>query len=52
MSNNKSYQRFEKAISGGYIGEVFKTVFCCEKIKYDFDGGSLNSRFAQVRTVA
>jgi len=41
MSNNKSYQRFEKAISGGYIGEVFKTVFCCEKIKYDFDGGDL-----------
>lgn len=41
MSNNKGYQRFEKAISGGYLGEIFKTVFCDEKIKYDFDGGDL-----------
>ena len=40
-SNNKGYQRFEKAISGGYLGEVFKTVFSNEKIKYDFDGGAL-----------
>ena len=41
MSNNKGKQRFEKAISGGYLGEVFKTVFMNEKIKYDFDGGAL-----------
>jgi hexokinase len=41
MSNNKGYQRFEKAISGGYLGEIFKTVFCETKIKYDFDGGDL-----------
>jgi len=41
MSNNKGQQRFEKAISGGYLGEVFKTVFSNEKIKYDFDGGAL-----------
>ena len=41
MSNNKGQQRFEKAISGGYLGEVFKTVFSHEKIKYDFDGGDL-----------
>jgi len=41
MSNNKGSQRFEKAISGGYIGEIFKTVFLHEKIKYDFDGGDL-----------
>jgi len=41
MSNNKGQQRFEKAISGGYLGEVFKTVFSQEKIKYDFDGGDL-----------
>jgi len=41
MSNNKGQQRFEKAISGGYLGEVFKTVFSHEKIKYDFDGGAL-----------
>jgi len=41
MSNNKGFQRFEKAISGGYLGEIFKMVFCEEKIKYDFDGGDL-----------
>ena len=41
MSNNKGQQLFEKAISGGYLGEIFKTVFSCEKIKYDFDGGDL-----------
>ena len=43
MSNNKGQQRFEKAISGGYLGEMFKTVFAREKIKYDFDGGALAS---------
>jgi len=41
MSNNKGQQLFEKAISGGYLGEIFKTVFSHEKIKYDFDGGEL-----------
>ena len=41
VSDNKGKQRFEKAISGGYIGKVFKMVFMCEKIKYDFDGGDL-----------
>lgn len=41
MSNNKGCQRFEKAISGGYLGEIFKTVFAHEKIKYDFDGGDM-----------
>ena len=41
MSNNHGFQRFEKAISGGYLGELFKTVFCETKIKYDFDGGDL-----------
>ena len=41
MSNNKGQQRFEKAISGGYLGEIFKTVFAHEKIRYDFDGGAL-----------
>lgn len=41
MSNNKGHQRFEKAISGGYLGEIFKTVFTHEKIRYDFDGGAL-----------
>ncbi len=41
MSNNKGQQRFEKAISGGYLGEIFKTYFSYEKISYDFDGGAL-----------
>ena len=43
ISNNKGSQRFEKAISGGYIGEIFKTVFCYNKIKYDFDGENLSN---------
>jgi len=42
MSNNKGNQRFEKAISGGYLGELFKAVFSDEKIKYDFDGKDLS----------
>jgi len=42
ISNNKGQQRFEKAISGGYLGELFKTVFMDEKIKYDFDGKDLS----------
>ncbi|NDV57632.1 hexokinase [Bacteroides sp. 519] len=42
ISNNKGSQRFEKAISGGYLGEIFKTVFMFEKIKHDFDGGDLS----------
>lgn len=42
MSNNKGNQRFEKAISGGYLGELFKTFFMYEKIKFDFDGEDLS----------
>jgi hexokinase len=42
MSNNKGSQRFEKAISGGYIGEIFKSVFSDKKIPYDFDGEALS----------
>jgi len=41
MSNNKGFQRFEKAISGGYLGELFKTAFMEQKVKYNFDGGDL-----------
>ena len=41
MSNNKGSQRFEKSVSGGYLGELFKTVFSDKKIKYNFDGGDL-----------
>ena len=43
MSNNKGSQRFEKAISGGYVGEIFKTFFCNRKIKFDFDGEALSN---------
>jgi hexokinase len=43
MSNNKGNQLFEKAISGGYVGDVFKTVFMNQKIKYDFDGADLSN---------
>ncbi|MCL1943004.1 MAG: hexokinase [Candidatus Azobacteroides sp.] len=42
MSNNKGQQRFEKAISGGYLGEIFRTVFCDRKIKYDLDSKDLS----------
>ena len=42
MTNNRGEHRFEKAISGGYLGEMFKTVFMHEKIKYDFDGEDLS----------
>ena len=41
ISNNKGRQIFEKAISGGYVGEIFKTLFLNKKIKYDFDGADL-----------
>ena len=41
MSNNKGYQLFEKAISGGYVGEIFKALFFDKKVKYDFDGADL-----------
>ncbi|MDR0794654.1 MAG: hexokinase [Tannerella sp.] len=41
MSNNKGSQLFEKAISGGYMGDIYKTFFFDRKIKYDFDGGDL-----------
>lgn len=43
MSNNKGSQRFEKTISGGYLGEIFKTAFMFEKINSDFDGGDLSN---------
>ena len=42
MSNNKGNHQFEKAVAGGYLGEVFKTVFMDEKIKSDFDGQDLS----------
>jgi len=41
VSNNKGFQLFEKAISGGYLGEIFKTLFFNRNLKYDFDGADL-----------
>jgi len=41
MSNNQHCQLFEKAISGGYLGEIFKTLFFDQRIKYDFDGSDI-----------
>ncbi|MDR2233544.1 MAG: hexokinase [Tannerella sp.] len=41
MSNNQHSQLFEKAISGGYLGEIFKTLFYNQRIKYDFDGSDI-----------
>ena len=38
MSNNKGQQRFEKAISGGYMGRLYKTFFSRKKANYEFDG--------------
>jgi hexokinase len=43
LSTNKGLQLFEKAISGGYLGEVFKIVFMNKKVKYDFDGADLSN---------
>lgn len=42
ISNNRGYQRFEKTVSGGYLGQLFKVAFMNEKIKSDFDGGDLS----------
>jgi hexokinase len=43
LSNNRGLQLFEKAISGGYLGEIFKIVFQNKKVKYDFDGADLTN---------
>jgi len=36
-TNNKGVHRFEKAISGGYLGKIFVKNFLPEKTDYDFD---------------
>lgn len=41
MSNNKGSQRFEKAVSGGYLAEVHQTVFSTSLFDNDFDGGDM-----------
>ena len=42
-SNNKGRQRFEKAISGMYLGEIFKTMFPYNELEDKFDAGKLNA---------
>ncbi len=41
-SDNKSFQRFEKAISGMYIGRVFRAAFPNEAIDENMDGAGLS----------
>ncbi len=43
MSNSQGNQRFEKAISGGYLGEIFKTIFPLRRIPYNFDAEGLSN---------
>lgn len=40
-SDNKGRQRFEKAVSGMYLGEIMKYVFSCYEFDEDFDARRL-----------
>lgn len=42
QSENKGFQRFEKAISGMYVGRVFRAVFPDDHIDEDMDGAGLS----------
>jgi hexokinase len=41
-SDNKSFQRFEKAISGMYLGRVFRAAFPNDNLPADLDGAGLS----------
>ncbi len=41
-SDNKGYQRFEKAVSGMYLGEIFKAVFPKDKFADNFSAADLS----------
>jgi hexokinase len=41
-SDNKSFQRFEKAISGMYLGRVFRATFPNDNLPADLDGAGLS----------
>ena len=43
LSDNKGFQRFEKAVSGMYLGEVLKSVFPCDLFEDKFDAQKLTS---------
>ncbi|MCL2073396.1 MAG: hypothetical protein FWH18_05735 [Marinilabiliaceae bacterium] len=41
LSDNKGFQRFEKAVSGMYLGEVLKSLFPCDLFEDKFDAQKL-----------
>ena len=43
MSINKGSQRFEKAVSGMYLGELLKYMFPCDTFEENFDARKLTS---------
>jgi hexokinase len=42
-SDSKGRQRFEKGVSGMYLGEILKSVFPCDKFEEKFDAQKLTS---------
>lgn len=42
-SDSKGAQRFEKAVSGMYLGEILKSVFPCDEFEARFDAQKLTS---------
>ena len=40
-SDNKGAQRFEKAVSGMYLGDILKSVFPCDEFETNFDARKL-----------
>lgn len=42
-SDNKGAQRFEKAVSGMYLGEILKSVFPCDEFEARFDAQKLTN---------
>ena len=42
QSDNKGFQRFEKAISGMYLGRVFRAAFSNDSIDEELDGAGLS----------
>jgi hexokinase len=42
-SDTKGQQRFEKAVSGMYLGEILKSVFPCDEFEAKFDAQRLTS---------
>jgi len=53
-TNNRGAQRFEKAVSGGYLGKIFVKNLYPKKVDYDFDSeilsGLINDSENQIKT--